>query len=763
MTEHKSDTPEMEGSSGSLQSENTSVSVTEDAVKSLLANVMKQQQEQEQQEAPLATEKEDVDYDNDESNSDGAESDLYSEEDKTSPIEKENIQTEAYDPLNDKENTEEEGESEVQNDNGADEIVNSEEKEEEGEDKDDEIDEDEDEEVAQEISSDEEQPEAAQEESDGKAEEDEEEEDSANDESQDDVIQPEKKSGSQDLYAPNSDDKSIETESTTLPVSDAKGDNVNYDLLQRQADYIMASDMLNLQEFKELNSDEKIVAILTMLNSNPETSMPRPSQEPVNTNVTNNSAHLESAKRRLHPRTDLSQPMTPIERQRYTEYLRGENRITEIQHFPPKSRLFIGNLPLKNVTKEDLFRIFSPYGHIFQINIKNAFGFIQYDDPQSVKDAIECESQELNFGKKLILEISSSNSRPQFDHGDHGTNSSSTFISSSKRPFAEEEEEEDMYSDNTHKKGKRRIPQCQIYVKRTADRSYANEVFGKFRQGTGLETDMIFLKPRMELRKMINDSAYDGVWGVVLVNKTRNVDIQTFYKGPQGETKFDEYISVSCDDAVAIFNNLKNSRTNGGSGMPQQQYYSGYNMQPQPQQAYMQQPPAMYGNAPPPPPPQSYVAPPMAQGYAGYPAQIPLPQQQQQQQQHQHQQHQHHQQQHQQQQPAQVVPPMPNGPMDQQQLLSAIQHLPPNVVSSLLSMAQQQPQPQQQQLIGLVQSMQNQQPHQQAVPSQSNPNPYQSYQQSPSQMSNTPPQQQQQPSGGNNVQSLLDSLAQLQK
>nr|2KVI_A Chain A, Nuclear polyadenylated RNA-binding protein 3 [Saccharomyces cerevisiae] len=96
--------------------------------------------------------------------------------------------------------------------------------------------------------------------------------------------------------------------------------------------------------------------------------------------------------------------------------------MTEMHNIPPKSRLFIGNLPLKNVSKEDLFRIFSPYGHIMQINIKNAFGFIQFDNPQSVRDAIECESQEMNFGKKLILEVSSSNARPQFDHGDHGTN-----------------------------------------------------------------------------------------------------------------------------------------------------------------------------------------------------------------------------------------------------------------------------------------------------------------------------------------------------
>ncbi|CUS23207.1 LAQU0S08e04478g1_1 [Lachancea quebecensis] len=567
-------------------------------------------------------------------------------------------------------------------------------------------------------------------------------------------------------------------------------ENVDYGLLQRQATYILSSNMLNAPEFQQLAELDKINAVLTFLNSNPETAFQA---------STGQVAQLLNPQRtsQQEPRPDLSQPMTAVERKRYNEYLRGENRITEIQNIPPKSRLFIGNLPLKNVAKDDLFRIFSPYGHIYQINIKNAFGFIQYDNPQSVKAAIAGESNELNFGKKLILEISSSNSRPQYDHGDHGTNSSSTFISSTKRPF-EEEEEEDMYSDSSYKRGKRRVPDCQIYVKRTADRSYANEVFNRFKQASGLETDMIFLKPRMELRKMINDAAYDGVWGVVLVNKTRNVDIQTFYKGPQGETKFDEYASVSCEDAIAIFNNLKSSR---GDRMPapvqhapqqhapqqhapqqhapqqhapQQQYYGGYGAASAPHpphqgQPYIQQPP--YGGLPQGPAPGYGGPPPMAQGYGAYPgaqAHVSPP-------------------------PPVVAPPMAAGPqMDQQQLFSAIQNLPPNVVSSLLTMAQQQPQ-QQQQLLGIIQSMQPQaQPHGGSHAGPSVPPAYQGYHQMQPQPVNTPPvqqhqqhQQQQQPpafaaksppaqnpipqqsqapaSGNNNVQSLLDSLAQLQQ
>lgn len=569
----------------------------------------------------------------------------------------------------------------------------------------------------------------------------------------------------------------------------SNSENIHHDLLQKQAKYIMDSDMLNLQQFQELSQEDRITALINMLNSNPETAIPM-SDDFETYGHEQESEQLHQAENEKSQRPDLNSPMNTIERERYSVYLHGENKITEMHDIPPKSRLFIGNLPLKNVSKEDLFRIFSPYGHILQINIKNAFGFIQYDNPQSVREAIESESQELNFNKKLILEISSSNARPQFDHGDHGTNSSSTFISSSKRPFqGEDADSADMYNDNNqgYKKSKRRTPACAIYVKRTADRGYANEVFNHFRRGTDLETDMIFLKPRMELRRMINEVAYEGVWGVILVNKTRNVDIQTFYKGPQGETKFDEYISISADDAVAIFNNLKSTRGSGNPASvppmtaanpyvqqqaqlpqpqpPQQQgYYGGYGM-----------PPPIAQHAPPPPqqPPyvqqgygmpiqnQGYVAPlpPVGQPYGRYQGS-----------------------------PTAMVEPTltqpqltsllggNGGQMNQQQLLAAIQNLPPNVVSNLLSMAQQQQQQQQQpqtqqQLLNLLQSMQGQQaPQQQQSPGyppmgQSGPSMNDNFASQHSSLNSAPPQQQQQqqPSAGNNVQSLLDSLAKLQK
>ncbi|KAI8386230.1 uncharacterized protein HLK63_H03047 [Nakaseomyces glabratus] len=551
-------------------------------------------------------------------------------------------------------------------------------------------------------------------------------------------------------------------------------ENVDANLIEKQVKFIEDSHLLEKTQFQKLTDTEKITVVLKLLNSNTETKF----------QATNKKANavVDSNGLRLFPKPDITKPMTPEESVRYNDYLKGENKITEMHSIPPKSRLFIGNLPLKNVSKQDLFRLFSPFGHILQINIKNAFGFIQYDNPKSVRAAIECESQEINFGKKLILEVSSSNNRPQYDHGDHGTNSSSTFISTSKRPFQHEDEEPvDMYAENNnaHKKPKRRTPSCVIFVKRTADRNYANEVFNKFNNMTGLETDMVFLKPRLELRKLVNDAAYEGVWGVILVNKTRNLDVQTFHPGPRGETKFDEYVSVSADDAAAIFNNLKVIKNRSGGMPPLAGPQSGYpqqsvpNMMPQPQQGYYgnynygQQPkPQQQANFYPQMPTQntSYGQPGMAPAVQGYGAPTSQP-------------------------PmnmgggsysrydnSSMQQPMSNNqPMNQQQLLAAIQNLPPNVVSNLLSMAQQQQQQpdSQQQILNMIQSMQTPQQNQQQQQQQQQPvnMPPQNSFGGNVQPSNQPTnpvspsaaanQQDQQPA--NNVQSLLDSLTQLQK
>lgn len=50
-----------------------------------------------------------------------------------------------------------------------------------------------------------------------------------------------------------------------------------------------------------------------------------------------------------------------------------------------------GNLPSEIVNKRDMFQIFYKYGKLAQISIKQAYGFVQFLDPNSCRNALQGE------------------------------------------------------------------------------------------------------------------------------------------------------------------------------------------------------------------------------------------------------------------------------------------------------------------------------------------------------------------------------------
>ena len=97
----------------------------------------------------------------------------------------------------------------------------------------------------------------------------------------------------------------------------------------------------------------------------------------------------------------------------YDEFL-GNERVYTAEgtwdRFPPGSRLFVGtytrrlqsvfmvqtdhlagNLPSEIVNKRDIFQIFYKYGKLAQISIKQAYGFVQFLDPNACRAALENE------------------------------------------------------------------------------------------------------------------------------------------------------------------------------------------------------------------------------------------------------------------------------------------------------------------------------------------------------------------------------------
>jgi hypothetical protein len=72
----------------------------------------------------------------------------------------------------------------------------------------------------------------------------------------------------------------------------------------------------------------------------------------------------------------------------------------------PNCRIFLGNLASEKTSKEELHRIFSKYGKIIEdIVIRKSFGFIQYDNPESARAAIEGENGRVIGGMKLDLNL----------------------------------------------------------------------------------------------------------------------------------------------------------------------------------------------------------------------------------------------------------------------------------------------------------------------------------------------------------------------
>ena len=69
--------------------------------------------------------------------------------------------------------------------------------------------------------------------------------------------------------------------------------------------------------------------------------------------------------------------------------------------FPQGSRLFVGNLFTEKVSKRHIWDIFSKYGRLAQISMKNAYGFVQFIDPGCSTRAMQEEEGAELGGRKI--------------------------------------------------------------------------------------------------------------------------------------------------------------------------------------------------------------------------------------------------------------------------------------------------------------------------------------------------------------------------
>ncbi|KAI2607839.1 hypothetical protein GGR54DRAFT_403742 [Hypoxylon sp. NC1633] len=109
------------------------------------------------------------------------------------------------------------------------------------------------------------------------------------------------------------------------------------------------------------------------------------------------------------PATAATQPQTIGQPQQWETFIEEERRYlsdAKWDQFPEGSRLFIGNLSSDRVSKKEVFDIFSSYGRLAQISLKQAYGFVQYHSFDEGRAAIDHLQGKDVQGRKIHLEFS---------------------------------------------------------------------------------------------------------------------------------------------------------------------------------------------------------------------------------------------------------------------------------------------------------------------------------------------------------------------
>lgn len=289
-------------------------------------------------------------------------------------------------------------------------------------------------------------------------------------------------------------------------------------------------------------------------------------------------------------RPDLTVSMSYDELQNYTKFVSNESTFLKSgkwDNFPIGSRIFIGNLAVNTVSKQDVFRIFQAYGNVMQINIKQGYGFVQFDSADACNYAIKGETNVPLHGKIMHLEVSKAQvqkameqSHPNESRGEFHENRNEyrndhqnfqNDFRNDRNDFRNERNDyrNDFRNDfnNRDRPDYRsrspprsnlitlpdgRVPDVQVFT--TMD---SNPFFNKRIMKTLVSQHVIYkmydsaTSASNVSEESINNVAYNGVMAAMVTN-AQDVNLKTFEKTPDGGIRFDEYANISVEEAANI-------------------------------------------------------------------------------------------------------------------------------------------------------------------------------------------------------------------
>ncbi|KAI1087084.1 hypothetical protein F5B19DRAFT_486993 [Rostrohypoxylon terebratum] len=316
-----------------------------------------------------------------------------------------------------------------------------------------------------------------------------------------------------------------------------------------------------------------------------------------------------------------NQAQSSDQSQQWESFLSEERRyVSEAKwdRFPEGSRLFIGNLSSDRVSKKEVFDLFSKYGRLAQISLKQAYGFVQYHTLAEGQAAMD-HLQGIDVrGRKIHLEFSRTqkkdgdnekrgnkgkrdnerhdttrarrddyrpsrqpsprrgNHRPQnsYDNGrgyydDYGSRGRSRSPSYGRRdsghyrrrspsPYRRHSSEAELEIPRRYGGD---VPDVQFLILQEVDRDFVGWVERSFLE-LGLKVQVMFLLPHMSREAVVQRQVMEGVCAVVELDfqaqRTGTVSLQVFNRsGGRDNVRYDQYQDLNPAIAAQLVQRTK--------------------------------------------------------------------------------------------------------------------------------------------------------------------------------------------------------------
>lgn len=348
--------------------------------------------------------------------------------------------------------------------------------------------------------------------------------------------------------------------------------NINVPLFNEVVQYFITSEYFNDSNFDKLSPREKESLILNSFQSKFNRSV-NPSEVNLNFNATTsyNKSNLKSNDEEqllvpINPycrRPDLTLPMNNNEIFKFNEFKKDSeiySKEFECLNFPSGSRLFVGNLAVNSLKISDVWRIFSQYGNVKAVNMKQGYGFVQFTDATSCKNAINGEQHVPLHNRLMHLEVSKT-------HEKH-TNQNKLNQANPQTRERDRERERNRDRDRSpvrNAKSTSNNNKVRVIISIESDASFNHLLVNSLNE-VGLECNVKHVDSTANdiPQDVISEAAYSGVCATVVTSRSELVNLFLFQRNQNdGAIKFDEYENISMESSINfILNQQSKDSTN---------------------------------------------------------------------------------------------------------------------------------------------------------------------------------------------------------